>query len=308
MAKEFDIYLRRHLTECDIIVYSLPIRQSFTADDALIINSYIDGYTLQKHITANVGIDLIDRVEEMLKTSYEAIDIGMDVDANIEEFKKYVIEKASGSIAVTTNDLDVIEWSFIDAENGLEIYIPAISTDVAKSTGIIPVAIKFDQSVVHTLKTGFLKIMPAVEILSAVADTNKQAFESADDDITLCANVESLAQRLHFSLDNSIAIGADDIDLTPSLSLGKYPSNIEIVFGARETKRCLMDTPVNTQIDINVDDVVCEQMAYPNKAALSIRAEATAVIRRSRRLYEMDDDAISEYDDMKLDDVDFITL
>lgn len=32
MAKEFDIYLKRRITECDLIVYSLPYR------DGLITN------------------------------------------------------------------------------------------------------------------------------------------------------------------------------------------------------------------------------------------------------------------------------
>ena len=30
MAKEFDIYLNKRLTECDIIVYSIPFRDGLT--------------------------------------------------------------------------------------------------------------------------------------------------------------------------------------------------------------------------------------------------------------------------------------
>lgn len=29
MAKEFDIYLNKRLTECDIIVYSIPFRDGY---------------------------------------------------------------------------------------------------------------------------------------------------------------------------------------------------------------------------------------------------------------------------------------
>lgn len=36
MAKEFDIYLNKRLTECDIIVYSIPFRDGLTATNRMI--------------------------------------------------------------------------------------------------------------------------------------------------------------------------------------------------------------------------------------------------------------------------------
>lgn len=35
MAKEFDIYLNKRLTECDIIVYSIPYRDGISAAHGL---------------------------------------------------------------------------------------------------------------------------------------------------------------------------------------------------------------------------------------------------------------------------------
>lgn len=43
MAKEFDIYLNKRLTECDIIVYSIPFRDGFDRDEAsMILESCLD--------------------------------------------------------------------------------------------------------------------------------------------------------------------------------------------------------------------------------------------------------------------------
>lgn len=36
MVKEFDIYLKRRITECDLIVYSLPYRDGLTATNRII--------------------------------------------------------------------------------------------------------------------------------------------------------------------------------------------------------------------------------------------------------------------------------
>lgn len=39
MVKEFDIYLKRRITECDLIVYSLPYRDGLTATNRIILES-----------------------------------------------------------------------------------------------------------------------------------------------------------------------------------------------------------------------------------------------------------------------------
>ncbi len=45
MAKEFDIYLNKRLTECDIIVYSIPFRDGLTATNRMILESCLESYT-----------------------------------------------------------------------------------------------------------------------------------------------------------------------------------------------------------------------------------------------------------------------
>ena len=44
MAKEFDIYLNKRLTECDILVYSIPYRDGLTAIHKLVLESCIESY------------------------------------------------------------------------------------------------------------------------------------------------------------------------------------------------------------------------------------------------------------------------
>ena len=46
----------------------------------------------------------------------------------------------------------------------------------------------------------------------------------------------------------------------------------------------------------------------PNANALEIASELSAIVKRHRLLYEMDSDTLSTYDDMSLDDVDYVIL
>ena len=47
MVKEFDIYLKRRITECDLIVYSLPYRDGLTATNRIILESCIESWRLR---------------------------------------------------------------------------------------------------------------------------------------------------------------------------------------------------------------------------------------------------------------------
>ena len=77
MAKEFDIYLNKRLTECDIIVYSIPYRDGLTAMNRLVLESCLDSYVLQKFIAVQTGSELISHIDEMIKTCYERLNYGV---------------------------------------------------------------------------------------------------------------------------------------------------------------------------------------------------------------------------------------
>ena len=80
MAKEFDIYLNNRLTECDILVYSIPYRDGLTAIHKLILESCIESYTLQKFVAIQTGSELVHHIDEMLKTCYERLSYATELD------------------------------------------------------------------------------------------------------------------------------------------------------------------------------------------------------------------------------------
>ena len=76
MVKEFDIYLKRRITECDLIVYSLPYRDGLTATNRIILESCIESYTLQKFVAMQFGSELVSHIDKMIKTCYEEAELG----------------------------------------------------------------------------------------------------------------------------------------------------------------------------------------------------------------------------------------
>lgn len=65
MAKEFDIYLNNRLTQCDIIVYSIPRQIGITAMNHIILESCLDNYLLQKFVAAQTSSELVAHIDDM---------------------------------------------------------------------------------------------------------------------------------------------------------------------------------------------------------------------------------------------------
>lgn len=42
MPKEFDIFLKRHVIECDLLVYSIPYRDGISVTDRLILDAALE--------------------------------------------------------------------------------------------------------------------------------------------------------------------------------------------------------------------------------------------------------------------------
>ena len=54
MSKEFDIFLKKHIIECDLLIYSIPYRDGISVTDRLILNAALESYSLYKIGRAHV--------------------------------------------------------------------------------------------------------------------------------------------------------------------------------------------------------------------------------------------------------------
>ena len=55
MSKEFDIFLKKHIIECDLLIYSIPYRDGISVTDRLILNAALESYSLYKFVAVQTG-------------------------------------------------------------------------------------------------------------------------------------------------------------------------------------------------------------------------------------------------------------
>ena len=105
MVKEFDIYLKRRITECDLIVYSLPYRDGLTATNRIILESCIESYTLQKFVAMQFGSELVSHIDKMIKTCYERLNWGTAISADAVFQTHYIMNPEAGAVELAVEDI-----------------------------------------------------------------------------------------------------------------------------------------------------------------------------------------------------------
>lgn len=83
--KEFNVCLGDRVKRCDIIVDSIIYKDYFSVSDAIILESCLEDYILQKMFAASVDTELVSHINQMIKTCYEKINAHIEVSSRITE-------------------------------------------------------------------------------------------------------------------------------------------------------------------------------------------------------------------------------
>ena len=311
MAKEFDIYLNERLHQCDIIVYSIPYRDGLTVMERLILETCLESYTLQKFAAAQSGSVLVSHIDEMIKTCLERLNNGVVLGANAEFQVHYSSYPDISALEVNAERLSLLAHSYTTVENGLQIKTFPVSAYVKKPFG---------------------RGQSGVEVVSSVEATFKRDLERASSQLVLEAEALRTKKKASEKAESAIVVSAEPTDLFYRLCCTAAPSAIQIVGEAAETEirfslgRCTFPITLGSQvlggqmtkylaaesaIEIQPLPMVgtLKQFFVPGENALEIVPfEVEAIVKRHRFLYEMDADTLSAYDDMSLNDVDYVIL
>ena len=202
--KEFDIYLNKRLTECDIIVYSIPYRGGLTAINRLVLESCIENYTLIKFMAVQTGSELISHIDDMLKTCYERLNWGMDIDTSAKFNVLYSIHPKVAAVELPVDKVKLVKMlaiSFTEAENALQIAAAPLLAFVGNSIGGGESTIELRSTVKDTLKNSIDKFSPQMELDAKAIKTNKQGFLDIECDLPVASEVINLCYQIGAAVD-----------------------------------------------------------------------------------------------------------
>lgn len=213
MAKEFDIYLNKHLTECDLIVYSIPYRDGMTAMERLILQSCLDSYLLQKFIAVETDSELVSRIDDTLKTCFERINTSAVIDTSADFTISEILYPAENIIELY-NNADLTAVSFAAADNALEI-ISAVQEVTTKNAQVARNDIEVDSNIVGEHIEKNETIIQAVSILTEVVEDFLTVIETKESTVTISTQASAILRRYRylFEMDDGLLSAFDDTAL-----------------------------------------------------------------------------------------------
>ena len=308
MAKEFDIYLNNRLTECDIIVYSIPYREGITAMNKMVLESCIKAYTLQKFVAAQTGSDLVAHIDEMLKICYERLNYGAEISMSANFIERHVTYPDASKIDIGVKDIKMLANSFASANNEMIIAASPLLVSVARPFGECKSSLTVSNDLRSMLKRSIESANSKLITGATVVATDSQKIVRVDAPVCVSQSVADLCYQLTNAANTLFEIAAVVIGTEVKTPLGHAYSGVSV--------NATMTGMTSTKFEIvkSVTDIMCGVEEHLRKyltieeSSFGITATASAVTRHRRILSEMDNDQLSKYDNASLDDVDYMML
>lgn len=307
MAKEFDVRLNHRLTECDIIVYSIPLRDGFTAFNRLILDSCIESYTLQKFIAAATGSELTARIDETLKTCYERLAPAAEIDVSADLKSAFSIYPETAAIELDADRIQMLASALIRAENALSIALAPIEFQTSLSSGRSEMPMEIETGFAGITKNSVLRIQAGPQIRAEIAGTRKQSFEAVHAGSELRADLGTLCNRVYNDAASLIQLSTSLLDASLNRSFGRADVPLEISADLGGNLNMQKFDQASAAVALFAEAAASLwSAAAPVEAAIGIGAEAAFTMGQYRRLKELDPDSLSAWDAVELQDADFI--
>ena len=84
MAQEYNIYLRKRLTEFDVIIKNLPYRDGLIMYNKMYLDAMVNYLCLQRFIIGESDADLRTEIDELLERVFNTFQSKVEIDLDVE--------------------------------------------------------------------------------------------------------------------------------------------------------------------------------------------------------------------------------
>lgn len=305
MAQTYNIYLRKRLTEFDLIIRNLPYRDGLIIYNRMYLDAIVNYLTLQKYIIGDSDVQLSSEIDDLLERVYNIFSSGMELGAELEVFAAKPTG-GSTSAVLSTNETEVHEETFNTFQNVTQLLTSALKYDIAKSLG-----------------SGATEM----ELSSAPASTLKEALENFEDDILLDADV-STAAVVNAEGDSEVVLDTSnpnlfyllsvegeammnllfsaDFEMWYTLGTGNSSMYLSVENNGVESKKFMTyESFLNLILEVGN---ILQCFIFPEESEAQLHSELGVGMMRYRLLSDMDNSALNEHDELTLDELDYVIL
>lgn len=304
----FDVYLKKRLTEIDVIITQLAQRDAFSVYDWLYIFCSMGDLQIRKNLNVYVDLYINTVIDNILEKVYERIENELIIDTSAD-FVDGIFTDLNSEMILWASEVDTIAFDITGGENDLEISVDELDYYIARSFGNIEFDMNLILDELDTLKYGWNDFDSIMELDIESPLLSQKNVDGNDWIMYLSFPPTGLYYLLTIGGKADMVMSAKTIisyvlkyvlhDLQPEMYL--IAEAID-EFGLQkyiEISNSLLSV-------MEITDTLIDLIS--SGSIMLIDSEASAGLKRYRLLNEMDDFALADFDDMSLDEVDYVIL
>lgn len=305
----FDVYLKKRLTEIDVIISQLVQRDTFTLYNYLYLLCSLSELELLKTITGEASMELDTRILYLEERVHEYMNSEMYLSA-MADFSSQVTTGGSTEMVLFADAVDAIMKDLISSESVLEISVDPLDYYIAHSFGTVDFDMMLVADQLEFLKEGFEKFDSKMYLFAESEFASSKVAELNGLDMVLYTDPIGLFYLASVSGQTEMYLSADPID---DYLLEKILHDLEVMTYLSASIDSILHLEKFTSSE-NVLHIFAKMaevligIIYLSESTMVLSCEASTSIKRYRFVSEMDDFTVSEFDDMTLHELDFITI
>lgn len=305
--REYDIYIKKRLTEGKLIVQSIPYRDGVSATDRIVLEAMLAYYTLQKFVASSTQSTIVTELDDMLATLKEVIGNSVKVQINADFFSIVKAELEENGIGIDTSEVVTFERSFFDVQNTMQLCLSDVASGVKVSLGTGENRLGIETLYRSDLKTDFEQVNELVGIETSEVDSKKYDFETVDHTITLDTAALDLFYRYATAVEAAFSIAVKLADIELHYSLGGGGNELEIgtsETGNFATKYITVENAAKMVAELSA--TLNQLFAVNNDIAMD--TTASAGLKRYHLLEDIDPENLANIDGLRLNQLDYEEL
>lgn len=215
MAKEFDVCLNNRLTECDVIVYSIPYRDGLTVMDKLTLQACFESLLIQKFIAVHTQSSLVSDIDCLIKACAMRLDHRVSLTDQLGNLQSASSFAADNSVVLTDEVHDLLYRIEYEAEAAIQLSSKVKTLESSLSFGRTVDSIQLDDLIVATLASKLLDIRHHATLWCNAVCSTIASLSTPSDDVGLGIEVDFVLQRYRRldEMDDKFLSDFDDMQL-----------------------------------------------------------------------------------------------
>lgn len=305
----FDVYLKKRLTEIDVTISQLVQRDTFTFYNYLYLLCSLSELELMKTFTGETSMTLDAEIIHLEERVHEYMNSEMYLSA-MADFSSKVTTGGNTEMVLFTEEVNAVMKDLISSESVLEISVDPLDYYIAHSFGTVDFDMSLLTDQLEFLKEGFEKFNSTMYLFAESEFASSKIAELNDLNMELYTIPVGLFYSTYISGQADMYLSAEQID---NYILEKVFHDLDVMTWLSAS----MDSILHLEKFASSDYVltIFAEMAevligiiYPLETTMTLYCEASTNMKRYRFVNEMDDFTVSEFDNMNLHELDFITI